>query len=124
MWDYRAKILSVHDGDTAKLLIDTGFRFATTQNIRLKGVFAPELKQTGGVETTAYFTSLVTQQNAKQLEWPWRVVTERLKNDTSEVTTLERYVATIYYIDDSSKSVNSLIEDFITSRGYPSGIGG
>lgn len=47
MFEYRAVILSVHDGDTLDLDLDLGFRLHNIQMVmRFSGVDAPELKRT------------------------------------------------------------------------------
>jgi micrococcal nuclease len=46
MFEYRAIVLSVHDGDTLDLDVDLGFRIHNIQMVmRLAGVDAPELKR-------------------------------------------------------------------------------
>jgi endonuclease YncB( thermonuclease family) len=50
MYEYYAKVLEVHDGDTVTVDIDLGFNtHATPIHIRLKGIDAPELKTPEGV---------------------------------------------------------------------------
>lgn len=47
MYEYTAKILSVHDGDTIRIDVDLGFEIHNTNmDVRLFGVDAPELKRT------------------------------------------------------------------------------
>jgi endonuclease YncB( thermonuclease family) len=45
-----AEVISVHDGDTVTVRIDNGNGHECRVPIRLKGVFAPELKEAGGPE--------------------------------------------------------------------------
>lgn len=40
---FHAQVVGVHDGDTATLLIDCGFRQFRADKFRLKGINAPEL---------------------------------------------------------------------------------
>jgi endonuclease YncB( thermonuclease family) len=47
-----ARLLEVHDGDTVKLAIDHGFGEDAKEWIRLKDVWAPELKDPGGPAAT------------------------------------------------------------------------
>lgn len=42
MYEYRAKLRRVVDGDTIDMVIDLGFRMTTEQRIRLKNVDTPE----------------------------------------------------------------------------------
>jgi len=45
MYEYKVKeIISIYDGDTMKVLIDTGFNIYTQQTLRLYGIDAPELR--------------------------------------------------------------------------------
>ena len=41
---YKALVLSIYDGDTMTLLIDTGFDIHTKQKVRLYGIDTPELR--------------------------------------------------------------------------------
>jgi hypothetical protein len=47
-----ARLLEVHDGDTVKLAIDHGFGEDAKEWVRLKDVWAPEVKDPGGSEAT------------------------------------------------------------------------
>ncbi len=42
MYEYKAELKRVVDGDTIDLIIDMGFKITTTQRIRLKGINTPE----------------------------------------------------------------------------------
>jgi len=42
MYEYKAKLKRVVDGDTMDLIIDMGFKITTEQRIRLKGINTPE----------------------------------------------------------------------------------
>ena len=44
MYTYRAKIISVYDGDTVTALVDLGFGISTKIKVRLKGINTPELR--------------------------------------------------------------------------------
>jgi len=44
MYEYRAKVLSVYDGDTITVLVDLGFNTFRKIKIRLYGINTPELK--------------------------------------------------------------------------------
>ena len=48
MYTYRAKIISVYDGDTVTALVDLGFGISTKIKVRLKGIDTPELR--GSIE--------------------------------------------------------------------------
>lgn len=44
LYNYRARITSVYDGDTCTALVDLGFRITFEIKIRLLGIDTPELK--------------------------------------------------------------------------------
>jgi micrococcal nuclease len=44
MYTYRAKIISVYDGDTVTALVDLGFGITNKIKIRLKGINTPEIR--------------------------------------------------------------------------------
>ena len=43
MYEYKASLREVVDGDTLDVLIDVGFKMSTEQRIRLKGINTPEI---------------------------------------------------------------------------------
>lgn len=47
---YKAKILSIVDGDTLDVIVDLGFRITITQRVRLYGINTPERGQEGYLE--------------------------------------------------------------------------
>lgn len=48
MYEYKATILKVIDGDTVDVAIDLGLRIFTQQRIRLYGINAPEMRTPEG----------------------------------------------------------------------------
>lgn len=44
MYEYRAKIIGVYDGDSVTALVDLGFKINFTIKIRLKGINTPEIR--------------------------------------------------------------------------------
>jgi micrococcal nuclease len=50
MFQYRATIIRVIDGDTVEALVDLGFRITTTQRLRLYGINAPELHKVAQIK--------------------------------------------------------------------------
>jgi micrococcal nuclease len=48
MFEYKATVLRVVDGDTVDISIDLGLKIFTTQRIRLYGINAPELRTPEG----------------------------------------------------------------------------
>jgi len=56
---YQAKVLSVHDGDTATLDIDMGRRIRIVDSVRFYRINAPELSQAGGKEARDYLRLII-----------------------------------------------------------------
>lgn len=52
MYEYRAKVLRLVDGDTVDAAIDLGFGLAFTARFRLAGLNTPERGQAGGAAAT------------------------------------------------------------------------
>lgn len=50
MYTYKAKAISVYDGDTVTLVVDLGFKISTEVKLRLEGIDTPELR--GGSDET------------------------------------------------------------------------
>jgi micrococcal nuclease len=60
MYEYRAHVRSVYDGDTLRADIDCGFGIWTAnQSLRLLGIDAPELGKPGGIEARDFLRSLL-----------------------------------------------------------------
>jgi micrococcal nuclease len=88
MYEYRAIIVNVVDGDTVDAVVDAGFKVTTTQRLRLLGVDTAELTAKDPVERAK-------AQEAKLF------VIEQLLNKTVRIKTEKadsfgRYLATIY----------------------------
>jgi len=123
MWDKRAFVSSVHDGDTLTATLDQGFGdLKENMHIRLLGVYAPELTQTGGPETRQFVVDWLARY-ALPVRFPFVVTTARGPRSDREITTLERYVATVESLDHSH-NLNVDVSAFVTAQGYPGGIGG
>jgi micrococcal nuclease len=50
LFTYEAYVYDVLDGDTVNAVVDLGFGFVTTQTLRLRGIDAPEIKTSDGIE--------------------------------------------------------------------------
>lgn len=59
LYNYRARVIRVVDGDTVRLAIDLGFRMSWTSNCRLTGVNAPEMNEEAGRKAKAYLETLL-----------------------------------------------------------------
>lgn len=122
MWDKRAEYLGNHDGDTVKVVLDQGFGDTKLVDIRLLGVYAPELSQPGGKECKEFVAEWFAKNNPSQSRWGVIVTTSRMKSTDREQTTLSRYVGVITSMDGSS-NLNAEVVEFIHANGYGSGTG-
>lgn len=58
MYEYRATVDRVIDGDSFSMVVDLGWHVSIKGQIRLIGVNCPELGAAGGDEATAFVTDL------------------------------------------------------------------
>lgn len=117
MWDYRARIDRVVDGDTVDATLDLGFSVHVQPTLRLLNVWAPEHDQPGGSETAQFVRDWVA---AHPGEWPLTVTTSRIQSGAHEVMSFDRYVA---LISAGFDSLNAAVEQFVTDHGYGGGTG-
>lgn len=73
-YTYRATVINVVDGDTIDVIVDLGFRMATTQRLRLARVDTPERNQQGYAEAKALTERIasgkaVTIRTTKVSKW-------------------------------------------------------
>ena len=82
MYEYRARITRVIDGDTVEAEIDLGFHVTLTVTLRLAGINAPETRgkeRPRGLAATRYLESLLDD-----LAGDMRVLTVRTRKDVTE----------------------------------------
>ena len=89
---YRATLNRVIDGDTFVLDVDVGFRVVISMNIRLKGLYAPELNTPEGI--VARERAIAVLSSATTII----VATQKTKAG-NDVKSLDRYVADMW-VDD------------------------
>lgn len=125
MWDTRSAYLSNHDGDTVTYASDLGRRIRHQADIRLLGVFAPELTQPGGPECRDFVRAWHVDR-VRGRRWPFLVVTSLVwagDPDRAEAKkTLDRYVATVTCIE-TNEVLNLAVQDFVTRNGFGGGVG-
>jgi len=119
MWDRRAKLVRIHDGDTITVVLDQGFRDTKEIDLRLFGVHAPELKEVGGPETRDFVFDWFLPLSTK-VTWPFIVTTVRMPIADREMTTLERYLGTV--TDTINRNLNVDVMAFVASKGYGPGM--
>lgn len=59
MYQYKAKVINVVDGDTVDAVVDLGFKIHTTQRFRLARIDTPERGQAGFIEAKIFVTDAV-----------------------------------------------------------------
>ena len=115
MWDYRAQLLRIDDGDTIVILADQGFSGRQEEAIRLAGVSAPELRDPRGAESKAF-----TQAWAGQLmlmRWPLYVVTQPNTNpEPTERRSFVRYIGTVFDYADRARCLNEDLAAFLAQH--------
>lgn len=122
MWDRRASIVDVHDGDTVTAVLDQGFGDTKEIKVRLLGVYAPELRQNGGIETRAFVARWLDETAVAGADFPYIITTARTVRSDIEQSTLGRYVATVTN-HDGTRSLNAEVMEFVAARRYAGGTG-
>jgi micrococcal nuclease len=93
MWEYKAKVLRVIDGDTIEADIDLGFSLHYIAKIRLAGINAPEMKTPEGAPAKARLTEILAT-------YPALVITTILNKE------FEKYGRVLGTITINGHSVN------------------
>lgn len=123
MWDRRAEYLSNYDGDTVKVTLDQGFGDTKTIDVRLFGVYAPEIREPGGIECRDFLNSWFKSQSILTVSrWSFIVTTALMKVADREQKSLDRYLGTITSLS-GTRNLNLEIMQFIVSKGYGGGTG-
>jgi len=102
LYEYRAEILRVIDGDTVVARIDLGFRTFVQQTLRLYGIDAPEIRgpeKERGREASAYLRKLI------ELHAPITVHT--IRDRTGKYG---RYLATLYGQNETVDLNQAMVE--------------
>lgn len=110
MYEYKAKLDRVVDGDTLDLIIDVGFKMTTNQRIRLAHIDTPEtyrVKKTSeeykkGVEAKEYVEKRLADNH-----------NEMRINTYKKIGKYGRYIG-IIWLEDSDVSLN----DELVQNGY------
>jgi micrococcal nuclease len=67
MYEYKAKIIRVIDGDTIDAEVDLGFNIKMVMKIRLAGINAPEMNTQEGKRTKDALLTLIEGENVTLL---------------------------------------------------------
>jgi micrococcal nuclease len=68
MYEYKAKILDVYDGDTFTFEVDLGFSIKVTEKLRLYGINTPEMRgaeKKKGIEVRDYVRDLILDKDVE-----------------------------------------------------------
>ena len=94
MYEYKATVLRIVDGDTVELAIDVGFNITITENIRLANIdtaeiFRPsnEAERAHGMEAKAFLEDLFLYK--------------QILIKTSKTGKYGRYIAELIYLDQN-----------------------
>jgi len=113
MFEYRARLLKIIDGDTLRLECDVGFYVRAEIDVRLKDVWAPELSQSGGQETRTWVAEWL-EANTQVKRWPIWVQTEiNTLSEPTEVRSFVRYVGTVRAIDGPLTTLNDAVNSYL-----------
>ena len=117
---WRCRVVDVHDGDTVTVIVDRGVDETAQWDVRLKDVWAPELRQDGGRECRDHALGWI-RDHGDGTDWPLLLETFRTVRSDREVMTLGRYVGVVK--DAGGSSLNVAITGFVVEHGYDGGIG-
>lgn len=72
---YRARLASVHDGDTLTVIVDLGFDVRVRATVRVAGINAPELATPEGKRAQQWALGWLT--DAGPDEWPLAIASQK-----------------------------------------------
>jgi endonuclease YncB( thermonuclease family) len=112
IFDYRAALVRVVDGDSLVILLDVGMGARVEEEIRLLNVSAPERSQAGGLECRDFVVAWCAQLPARR--WPLHVTTvPNTSLEPLERRTFVRYLATVRSFTDRSQSLNEALAEYL-----------
>lgn len=130
LWDYRCAFIGNHDGDSVTLRIDQGFGISkiTEDGLRLKGTYAPEMREIGGADTRDFVARWFADHEPADIfdrvlmAWPYMLRTEMTRGFRRERVTLGRYVGIVWAPNDPI-SLNEAVNAYVIEQGYSRGTG-
>lgn len=103
-YQYKAKVMSVYDGDTVTLSVDVGFAINVTLHTRLYGIGAPELRHEGGRASRDHLIFLLGMRDATPTS---TIYVQTIKDRTEKYG---RYLSVLFRRDlRGMPSVNQLM---------------
>jgi micrococcal nuclease len=112
MYEYKAKVTGVHDGDTFNATIDLGFTVGVDQTFRMQGINAPELKGLTMMAGTA------SRDRLRELIMDKQILVRSFKPDTSmKQEKYGRYLAKVFVSEDGGKTFTLDVNKVMVSEG-------
>jgi endonuclease YncB( thermonuclease family) len=104
-------VITVHDGDTVKVVADRGGGDWWVFWLRIASVYAPELSEPGGYEARDWLERFIRQ--LPPVAWGMVVATHRRMTSDNDIKSLDRWVGELYvsYGSDTQRDVGQLIID-------------
>jgi micrococcal nuclease len=106
MYEYRAKVIEVYDGDTITVELDLGFKIKKEEKIRLAGINTPEVK---GEEREL---GLISRDRLRELILGKDVVITTFKDKKGKYG---RYLGDITYTDEDGNVY--FVNDWLVEEG-------
>jgi len=94
MYNYKAIIIAVYDGDTFTIQIDLGFSITITEKLRLYGVDTPEIRLSTKTTLAEKKRGLVVRDYVRKL-----ILGETVNITVHKKGKYGRYVAQVFYGD-------------------------
>jgi hypothetical protein len=115
MWEYRAALVRVVDGDTLILEIDQGFSGRQEEAIRLVNVRAPEHNQAGGMDTLHFVQEWM--ERLPKTRWPlWVNTVPNTNLEPTERRTLSRYLGAVGELLPLGRNLNTDVRAFLAAH--------
>jgi len=89
MYNYKAKVLDIYDGDTMTVEIDLGFTIKFTAKLRLLGIDTPEIRSKDQTEKALAYEARDYLRNL--------LLNKEVTINTTKKGKYGRYLATIFY---------------------------
>jgi micrococcal nuclease len=101
MYEYKASVIKVYDGDTITAQVDLGFHFNFTNSFRLARIDCPEVRGESREE------GLKSRDRLRELIMGKDIIIKTIKDRTEKYG---RYLAEVYInIDDIEVNINDLL---------------
>jgi micrococcal nuclease len=96
MYEYKAVVKKVVDGDTVDVTIDLGFNVQYTERVRLARINAPEMSTEAGKVVKTFMVDTLEGRNVT------------IKTEKNTFDKYGRWIAEVYY---NEQSINQLLLD-------------